>query len=87
MNYQELKFVVDNEIKAVNYKDIKEYLTSINEYEYVIKGKAKCSFCNKRMTLDNIYSVYPDNEKQVVKYCCSKLTCVMKLTELKKAVK
>lgn len=64
-------------IQAVHYDNLIEFLESIEEYERVVSGHAKCYFCNSTITLDNIQSIFPlDNE---VKYCCNDESCYSKL--------
>lgn len=70
----------DNTINAVIPQNFRPFLESIGEIERIDNGECRCLFCNKTVGLENIYSVFPQQNE--VKYCCSDLACVMKLSEL-----
>lgn len=67
------------EIKAVHDSDLINFLKSIDEYERIISGKAKCYFCEEIINLDNIMSIFPLNNE--INYCCKKDNCYIKLME------
>lgn len=78
-SFSEVNLLNKGEIKAVHYDNLVEFLKSIEEYERVINGEAKCYFCGGLITLDNLQSVFPlDGD---VKYCCNCQACYGKLIE------
>lgn len=60
-------------IKAVHDSKLDEYLSSIGVLDQINSGKAYCSICGKKITLENFQCVYPKNEKIMI--CCSNLAC------------
>lgn len=73
MRKQGVKLVKKGEIKAVHDDDLIQLLASLEVYEDVKQGNAKCHFCSGIITMENIECVFPlDNE---VKFCCNKKDC------------
>jgi hypothetical protein len=71
----------ENKLNAVHDKDLKDFLKSIDELEKVKSGNAKCYFCNKTITFDNILSIFAHDKK--VEFCCKTEDCYNKLMDLK----
>ena len=69
----------ENELKAVHDSDLGNFLKSIGEYEKVETGQAKCYFCGKVMSFDNIFSILPVNSN--IGYCCNDNKCYKLLLE------
>ena len=67
------------EIKAVHDKDLEAFLRSLDEYDPVINGNRKCFFCGETITLQNILSIFPHEEK--IEYCCKNAGCYKLLLE------
>lgn len=67
------------EINAVFDKEIMQLLQELEIYDDVISGKFKCSFCDQKIILDRIFSVYPENNK--IKFCCISPYCIRNLNK------
>lgn len=57
-----------------------EVLKRLNLYKKGKQGELKCFFCDVSVDLENIYSVFPHNEK--INICCDRLQCTTKLIKL-----
>jgi hypothetical protein len=49
-----------NTISAVHDDDLMEFLSSLGVLSDIKNGKARCKFCHKVVTLDNLTAVFPD---------------------------
>lgn len=79
MRKQGVEIVKKGEMQVVHNDDLVEFLKSIEEYDKVINGQARCQFCGKIITLDNIRSIFPlDGE---IAYCCDSKECYGLLIE------
>lgn len=76
---QGVKLVKTGELKAVHDDDLVQFLKSIEEYDNVMNGEAKCVFCDEKITLENIQSIFPLNGQ--IKYCCNSNECYRLLME------
>jgi len=74
------KMVIDSKIKAVHDDDLTGLLVSLNVYNGVLEGAFNCHFCEMGITVDNIASLFPqDNE---IKFCCNAARCVLAMATL-----
>ncbi|CCZ82242.1 hypothetical protein [Odoribacter laneus] len=72
------KKTIDREvIKAVHDDKFVQFLKSLEVYDFVIEGKAKCKFCGEVTTLDNIYTVF--TESGTIKFACDSPACLAKM--------
>ncbi|MCK4297434.1 MAG: hypothetical protein KAW56_00330 [Candidatus Marinimicrobia bacterium] len=62
------------EINAVFEHDIINVLKSLEIYENILSGKFHCSFCNKVITIENIHSIFPEDEN--IMFCCNDSECI-----------
>jgi hypothetical protein len=66
---------VDKEIiKAVHDDKLEQFLKSINVYDSVINNKAKCKFCSELISMENLYTIFP--ESGAIKFACDKPACI-----------
>lgn len=65
--------VAQLEVNAVYDEDMEKFLASIDMLDSVLSGNVVCSACSTKITLDNILSVYPENNE--IKVCCTNWTC------------
>lgn len=72
----------NNKMKAVHDNDLENLLQSLRVYDNVINGKCNCLFCGSVITLDNIDSIVPYENK--VQFTCDKQECHLKLIGLGK---
>ncbi len=64
-------------VKAIHDDKLDDFLKSIKVYDDVINGKIKCKFCDGKITLDNLYTVFP--ESGAIKFACDKASCIAKM--------
>lgn len=69
----------NGQIQAVHQDNLVEFLKSIEEYDRVINGQAKCYFCGNTVTIDNIQSIFPLNGE--INYCCNDEKCYTTLID------
>jgi hypothetical protein len=67
-------------IEAVYGDEIKKLIIQLGEYDRVNSAKAKCKFCGKVITLDNISIIFPESGD--IKYVCSSRQCMLKIEPL-----
>lgn len=73
-NYSDLET-----IKAIHDDKFESFLNSIGVLDDVLSGKCKCKFCGRTVTLDNIYTVFPENKQ--TKFSCENVACLVKLSK------
>lgn len=66
-------------IKAIHDDQLENFLRNIGLLDDVISGKCKCKFCGETVTLENIYTVFPESGQ--VKFSCSKVKCMVNLSK------
>lgn len=64
-------------VKAIHDDKLETFLKSIKVYEDLIAGKIKCKFCGDPVTIDNLYTVFP--ESGAIKFACDKAACIAKM--------
>lgn len=64
-------------IKAIHDEKFVAFLKSINLYEDIQKGLCKCKFCKQKVSIDNIYTIFPEEGK--VKFVCDRTDCMVEL--------
>ena len=64
-------------VKAVHDSDIEKLLVSLQCYEDVLEGKAKCDVCGNQINMENILAVFPKKGK--VCFCCDNQECYAEL--------
>ena len=74
---ERVSIMKENKVQAVHDDDLIQLLQSLNIYEDVINEKCKCLFCDGLITIDNIDSIVPYNNK--VCFTCDKDECHKKL--------
>lgn len=67
-------------LNAVHKGELEEFLSSIDELETIRNGKAKCEFCGKKITLENIQTIFPMNGE--IAYCCNSALCFIKFERM-----
>ena len=72
-------------MKAIHDEKFEKFLRNINVYDGVNSGKYSCKFCNKQITFDNIYTIFPESGK--IKFVCDSTDCVVKMGEFLKDIK
>jgi len=68
------------DLKAILDSDIEGILEKIGLLELVNQGKIKCEFCERKITLDNLYCIYVESNE--FKFCCDRISCYEKLTKI-----
>lgn len=76
---QGVALVKKGEIKAVHDDDLEGLLKSLDVYDDVIQGKAKCYFCGNTITMENLECVFPIERS--IQFCCSRKECYSQLLE------
>lgn len=66
-------------IKAIHDDQLENFLQSIGVLEEVKLGKCKCKFCGETVTLENLYTVFPESRQ--VKFSCNSVKCMVKLSK------
>jgi hypothetical protein len=66
------------EILAVHKQKLEQFLRGLELWEPLIRGEVKCTVCRETITVDNIGAIVPSGNEIVL--CCSKHTCLMKVT-------
>lgn len=64
-------------IHAVHDDDLEKFLLGLNLLDKIKAGYVKCSICKEVITLNNIYTVYPDSGD--IKVSCDKPQCIIGL--------
>ncbi len=64
-------------IKVVQDEKLEGYLRSIGIYQNVVGGKIHCAFCGKKITMENLQALYPENKN--IKIVCSNINCIKKI--------
>jgi len=64
-------------IKAVHDNNLIEFLKSIKVYDSIIKGEKKCKFCKNQISIENLYTVFPESGS--IKFVCDKPECIAKM--------
>lgn len=71
---------IDSEvIKAVHDDQFETFLANIGVLDNVKAGNCKCKFCDTPVTLDNIYTVFPESGQ--IKFSCDNVKCMVKLSK------
>lgn len=65
-------------IKAIMDKDLSKILVQTGLYEDFVRGKITCSNCGKVIDGDNISSLVPYEEGEIIKlkFYCNSIECV-----------
>jgi len=66
-------------IAAVHDDNLTDFLESLGVLSDVTNGRAKCKFCHRLVTLDNLAAVFPESGD--VKFVCDNVGCLPSLTE------
>ena len=61
-------------IKAIHDNKLEQFLRSIKVYDNIINKTAKCKFCSESISLENLYTVFP--ESGAIKFACDKPSCI-----------
>ena len=61
-------------LKTILDEDLIEYLKSTNKFDAISKGKIKCHFCNKIITIKNLGALIGQN-----KIICHDSNCMLKV--------
>lgn len=72
----------DKKIYAIPEGELKEFLTNLGLFEKIKKGELVCGICERKITFQNLYCVYPS--KGEIKVCCNNLICIQKMGEINK---
>lgn len=64
-------------IKAIHDNKLVEFLKNIEKYDSIIGGKEKCKFCKNQITMDNLYTIFPESGS--IKLVCDKPECIAKM--------
>lgn len=64
-------------IKAVHDNKLIEFLKNIKVYDSIIEGEKKCKFCKNQITIENLYTVFPESGS--IKFVCDKPECIAKM--------
>ncbi|MFH1094020.1 MAG: hypothetical protein V1739_07710 [Candidatus Omnitrophota bacterium] len=62
-----------DKIKAVHSDDIEQCLANLKILEAVKAGKYSCSICQKKILVQEISCIYPEDKQ--VKLCCGNSEC------------
>lgn len=65
------------ELRAVLDSDLDQYLESLGCRDVIIKGEARCVFCGRPVTPDNLHALFP--YKDQVGFCCDESECILRL--------
>lgn len=71
---------MQNNIKSIHDSDLEDVLKKVNIWEDVNASKVKCRFCDKVITLDNLYAFFAQGQKICV--VCNEPTCVQELSKI-----
>ncbi len=59
---------------AVHDQDLRQFLTSLGILNGVEEGKFNCAVCQRKITLENLGGVYPENLE--IRIVCEFVNCV-----------
>lgn len=71
---------MQNNIKSIHDSDLEGVLKKVNIWEDVNASKVKCHFCDKVITLDNLYAFFAQEQKICV--VCNAPACVQELAKV-----
>jgi hypothetical protein len=82
MSYPDVRpsLIKDGVIKAVHDSDLEQFLTSLEEWDDFKAGSRKCKWCDIIVIRDNLYSIFPVEQKEIA-YCCSSPGCIATLSK------
>ena len=67
---------MDREIlSAVHDNEFEQFLKNINQFDNIQRGNCLCKYCGKTITIENIYSVFP--ESGTIKFVCDEMKCIV----------
>lgn len=67
---------MDREIlSAVHDNEFEQFLRNINQFDNIQKGLCHCKYCGETITVENIYSVFP--ESGTINFVCDKMNCIV----------
>jgi hypothetical protein len=65
-------------LKVVHDDDLEILLRKLNLLETIKNGEKKCKFCKDAITIDNLYSLFPQSGD--IKIVCNKVECIKELS-------
>ncbi len=68
------RYLKKEAIRAVLEEDLEEFLSSLNILESINSGQINCDNCNKIITLDNLGSIFPKNNR--INLFCNSVLCL-----------
>lgn len=66
-------------LNTVYDNDLEELLIKLNLYDNIKAGKIKCKFTGEIITLDNLHSIFP--EENTIKVVCDSPNAIKLLSE------
>lgn len=66
-------------LNTVYDTDLKELLVKLNLYDKIKEGKIKCKFTNEIITMENLHSIFP--EENTIKVVCYSPNAIKLLSE------
>ena len=61
-------------LKAVHDDDLEGFLKNISLYQNITSGKTRCKFCGEKITISNLYAVFPDSG--TINVVCNNKSCI-----------
>lgn len=68
-----------HEINAVHEKNLEKLLADLSLLDSIRDGHVSCMFCGKRISLDNLYCIYPKDDQ--ILFCCNDVKCFGRVLE------
>lgn len=69
----------DNHLQAVHDDDLTALLSSLGVFEKIRDGQCSCSFCQKRITVENLGAIIPVNGE--IAFSCDSHVCLNSMVE------
>lgn len=66
-------------INAIHDDDLNQFLNSIGALKDLKSGKAKCKFCKKAITYENLQTVFPDSGN--ISFVCNEENCMRRFLD------
>ena len=66
-------------LNTVYDSDLEELLKNLNIFDKIKSGKMKCKFTNEIITIDNLHSIFP--EENTIKIVCDSPNAIKLLSE------
>ena len=66
------------EVKAIYDQDLEQVLASIGILDKLIAGELNCAVCGCQVDLDNLGTIFPDNDE--IGVSCDKDRCIRVIT-------